>query len=171
MPDHAVTLPHILQRAVERYGDRIALDDKGRSWTFAELQAQGLLVTRAAMAAGIEKGDRIAIWCPNIAEWVIAAVGMQCAGAVLVPLANRLHGPEAADILARAGVKMLFTYPRLEQGGVLDMLADKDLPALQRTVLLQGEDPRAQSWQDFLASGEGVGCRGRAATGGVHRPG
>ena len=124
--------------------------------------SQANLVSRAAIAAGIEKGDRIAIWCPNIAEWVIAAVGMQCAGAVLVPLANRLHGPEAADILARAGVKMLFAYPELEHGEVLEMLADKELPALQRKVLLRGEDPRAQSWQDFLGSGESVSAAAAA---------
>lgn len=157
MSGNVATLPRVLQRAVDNYADRIALDDQGRTWTFAQLQADAMLACRAAMAAGIEKGDRIAIWCPNIAEWVIAAAGLQCAGAVLVPLANRLHGAEAADIIARAGVKLLFCYPELEQGAVLDMLEREQLPDLQRTILLQGEDARAQSWQSFLESGSAVG--------------
>jgi acyl-CoA synthetase (AMP-forming)/AMP-acid ligase II len=150
------TLPQVLQRAVDCYAQRIALDDEGRTWTFAQLQAAATRVGRAAIAGGIAKGDHIAIWCPNIAEWVIAALGMQCVGAVLVPLANRLQGAEAADILARARVKLLFAHAELEHGAVLDMLAGKPLPDLQSVVLLRGDDARAQGWDDFLDSGEGV---------------
>ncbi len=156
MPATDHTLPQVLQRVVARYPDRLALDDNGASCSFAELGAEAERVSRAVIAAGIDKGDRVAIWCPNMARWVIAALGAQCAGAVLVPLANRLRGAEAADILHRAGVKLLFAYPQLEQGSVLDMLALAQLPTLQRVVLLQGEDSRAQDWDAFLASGEAV---------------
>jgi acyl-CoA synthetase (AMP-forming)/AMP-acid ligase II len=156
MPATDQTLPQVLQRVVARYPDRLALDDNGAGWSFAELGAEAERVSRAVIAAGIDQGDRVAIWCPNMARWVIAALGAQCAGAVLVPLANRLQEAEAADILARAGVKLLFAYPQLEQGTVLDMLDAAELPALQRVVLLQGDDSRAQNWDAFLASGERV---------------
>ena len=54
------------------------------------------------VAAGIEPGDRVAIWAPNSAEWVIALLGLFEAGAVLVPINTRFKGDEAADILAGA---------------------------------------------------------------------
>jgi acyl-CoA synthetase (AMP-forming)/AMP-acid ligase II len=43
-------------------------------------------VGRAVVATGIEPGDRVAIWAPNSAAWVLAALGAQRAGAVVVPL-------------------------------------------------------------------------------------
>jgi acyl-CoA synthetase (AMP-forming)/AMP-acid ligase II len=150
------TLPQIVQRAVDRYGDRIALEDGDRQWTFKQLQAQARKVSRALIASGIEKGDKVAIWCPNIAEWVFAAVGLQSVGAVLVPLPNRFSGAEAADILARAGVRLLFGYPQMEQGELPDILADKALPALETIVLLRGAASGALSFDEFLARADAV---------------
>jgi len=65
-------------------------------------------VRRAAgafAAAGIGKGDRVAIWAPNSADWIIAAFGLVTAGGVLVPVNTRLRTEEAADIIARSGAK------------------------------------------------------------------
>jgi acyl-CoA synthetase (AMP-forming)/AMP-acid ligase II len=45
----------------------------------------------------------VAIWAPNCAEWVVALLGLQSVGAVLVPLNTRYKGVEAADILGAAG--------------------------------------------------------------------
>ena len=61
------------------------------------------------MANGIERGDRVAIWAPNCAEWVVAALGAVGAGAVLVPLNTRFKGAEAAYMLRQSGARMLFT--------------------------------------------------------------
>ena len=53
---------------------------------YDELEAAVLRSTRAFIAAGIESGARVSIWAPNIHEWILAALGLQSAGAVLVPL-------------------------------------------------------------------------------------
>ena len=45
--------------------------------------------------SGIEPGDRVAIWAPNCTEWVIAALGISAAGAVIVPPNTRFKGGEA----------------------------------------------------------------------------
>ena len=151
------TLPAVVARAVQRWGDRVAVESGDRQWTFAELQAQAQRVSRALLSMGVRKGDRIAIWCPNIPEWIFAAVGLQTIGAVLVPLPNRLHAAEAADILERAGVRLLFAYPMLEQGTLPAMLLGYELPALEAIVLLRGEaEDGALGWQEFLQRGAAV---------------
>ena len=61
------------------------------------------------MAAGIHPGDRVAIWAPNMAEWIVAALGLVGAGAALVPLNTRFKGPEAAYVLTRSRARALFT--------------------------------------------------------------
>ena len=47
-------------------------------------------------SGGIEKGDRVAIWAPNVWEWVVAALGIHGAGGVLVPINTRFKGTEAS---------------------------------------------------------------------------
>ena len=53
----------------------------------------------------IDKGDRVALWAPNSAEWIIAAFGLLTAGGVLVPVNTRFKAEEAADIIGRSGAK------------------------------------------------------------------
>ncbi|MDY0005932.1 MAG: FadD3 family acyl-CoA ligase [Spongiibacteraceae bacterium] len=151
-----LTLPLLVQHAAKRDPERVAIRDGEIVIRYRELEQIRRRVARAVMAAGIAKGDRVAIWAPNIAEWITAAIGLQSAGAILVPLNNRWQGSEAADVLRRSGVRLLFTYPQLEKGSPLAMLAGEDLPALERRVLLRGEDAAAQSWSDFLAAAETV---------------
>ncbi|ROS05621.1 acyl-CoA synthetase (AMP-forming)/AMP-acid ligase II [Sinobacterium caligoides] len=152
----AMTLPAVIEAAVARYADNIAIQDGNTQWSFRQLAEQANFAARAVMAAGVDKGDRVAIWAPNVVEWIVAAIGLQQAGAILVPLNTRLQGSEAADIIDRSGAKLLFTYPQLEKGAVLDLLAQQSLPQLQQIVLLQGDDARATSWGQFLESGETV---------------
>src|SRR5438874_2421369 len=78
-----------------RYASREALAFGQTRYTFAELGAKVKEATAAAMASGIEPGDRASIWAPNVVEWVIAALGMVSAGAALVPLNTRFKGEEA----------------------------------------------------------------------------
>ena len=60
------------------------------------------------MSAGVQHGDRVAVWLPNTANWLVAALGAQCAGASLVPLSTRYTGHEALDLLHRTAARVLF---------------------------------------------------------------
>jgi HIP---CoA ligase len=55
----------------------------------------------------VEKGDRVAIWAPNSAEWIIAGFGLLTAGATLVPVNTRFKETEAKDIIGRSGAKLV----------------------------------------------------------------
>jgi HIP---CoA ligase len=178
------TLPRMVAAAVARYGDRPAIEDGDVRLTFAELGAAGWRAARAFLAAGVTPGDRVAIWAPNVAEWVIAGIGIQTIGAILVPISTRNKGAETAYVLQKSGARVLCTIAGFLDTDYVGMLAGHELPALERIVMLRGEAPAsfaqraqvsrsepkasedqkfgerrppgAQRWSDFLASGESV---------------
>src|SRR5690606_38355718 len=102
------SIPALVLFAAERHGERLALEDGERKLSYAELPSQMQQVTRALLAAGIKKGDRVVSWAPSGVDWVLLALGLQAGGAVLVPLNTRRKGAEAADIVARSGARLAF---------------------------------------------------------------
>ena len=86
----------------------------------------------ALVAAGIEPGDRVAIWAPNSLRWIVAVLGIFEAGATLVPINTRFKGVEAADILTRSGARALVTVTDFLGTDYVAMLADTgvELPRL-----------------------------------------
>ena len=152
----ARTLPQVVAEAAATYGQRIAITDGEVQMTYAELDAARVESARAFIAAGLEKGDRIAIWAPNIYQWIIAAIGAQSVGGVLVPLNTRLKGAEAAYILQASGARMLFTVSDFLGMRYLEQLQDHQLPELKQMVLLTGEADGALAWSDFLATGGAI---------------
>ncbi|WP_372798165.1 FadD3 family acyl-CoA ligase [Litorivivens sp.] len=151
-----LSLPALIAWAANEYKDQVAIKEETRRVSYAELAGLAQRSAAAFLAAGVNKGDRVAIWAPNMTEWIEAAIGLLSAGAVLVPLNNRLQGAEAADILRRSGARILLTYTRLEKGEPLALLESESLPELEKRILLRGEDARAQTWDDFLAGGDNL---------------
>lgn len=155
------TLPRVVKRAATLFAEQIAIQQDGEALSYQALAEQGRRAAAAFHAAGIARGDRVAIWAPNIIPWVIAAIGLQSCGAILVPLNTRMKGSEAADILRRSGARLLLTVAEFVLGAnnsirYLELLKGEELPALERRILLQGEAGDAQSWEAFLHSGKGV---------------
>ena len=89
------------------------------------------------MAAGIEKGDRIAIWAPNIYQWIIAAIGAQSVGGVLVPLNTRSRGRKPPIFCTPAARRLLFTVGEFLGVSYPDMLLTKTCLRWSSTVLLR----------------------------------
>ncbi len=150
------TLPHLITQAASLYGSQVAIQDGDIALTYQELNEARLQSARAFIAAGIEKGDRVAIWAPNIYQWIIAAIGLQSIGGVMVPLNTRMKGSEAAFILNRSGAKILFTVNDFLGVSYPELLINEDIPALERIVLLDGDSDKQQSWVDFLATGNSI---------------
>ena len=161
------TIPALLAAAAERYDGRSAIEDGDVRLTFRDLAGVAERATRAFLAAGLRTGDRDAVWAPNIHEWVVAALGIQSAGGVLVPLNTRMKGREVGYILAKSGARFLCTvdeflgnrYVDLLRAGCGDPTPERpvaDLPDLERIVLLRGAAERCEAWSDFAAAGDEV---------------
>ncbi|OBI14097.1 fatty acid--CoA ligase [Mycobacterium sp. E2327] len=91
--------------AADRFGDAEAVVDGPLRLTFNEVVERIRCAAGAFANLGVDKGDRVAIWAPNSAEWIIAAFGLLTAGGVLVPVNTRFKTEEAGDIIARSRVK------------------------------------------------------------------
>ncbi|MCK9902016.1 fatty acid--CoA ligase [Parafrankia colletiae] len=101
------TIPEMVLSAADRFGAAEAVVDGELRLTFTELVGRVRTAAGAFAQAGVGKGDRVAIWAPNSAEWIIAAFGLLTAGGVLVPVNTRYKAEEANDILTRSGAKMV----------------------------------------------------------------
>src|SRR5262245_44815975 len=88
------TTPKLVTAGAARWGDHPAIADGDTVISYADLAVRVEGAARAFLAAGIEPGDRAAIWAPNIWEWIIAALGLHAARGVLVPLNTRFKGNE-----------------------------------------------------------------------------
>ncbi len=111
------------------------------------------------IAHGVGPGDRAAIWAPNSCWWIVAATGLQAAGAALVPINTRFKGAEASPLLARTKAKLLFTVTGFLDVDPVGMLASSgfDLDDLERIVILDGEVPDGCiGWDEFVLQGGSV---------------
>jgi HIP---CoA ligase len=154
-PGHAepVTIPEALVLAGSRYGDDEALVDGSARLTFRELVDQVELTARALIASGVDAGDRVAIWAPNSADWVVISFAVYHVGAVLVPLNTRYKGDEAGHVLRTSGARLLFSVTDLLGSDLLALLKNvPELDALKESVVMAGP-PRSGSTSlpDFLA--------------------
>ena len=97
------------------------------------------LAARALVASGIERGDRVALWAPNSAAWVITSFAVYTIGAVLVPLNTRYRGEEAGHVLRTSRARLLFAVTDLLGSDLVALLADEPvLDALEEIVVLEG---------------------------------
>jgi acyl-CoA synthetase (AMP-forming)/AMP-acid ligase II len=120
--------------------DAEAVVEPERRLTYRGLGELAGTAARAMMAAGVEPGDRVAIWAPNGLGWIVAALGAQSAGAALVPVNTRWKGAEAAYVLSASKAVALFTTVGFLGTDTVQMLraAGAPLPHLRRIVLLEG---------------------------------
>ena len=151
----ANTVPALVERAAERFGSREALVDSvgARRLSFAELAVASDEAARAYVAHGLEPGDRVAIWAPNSAGWVVAALGAYRAGGVLTTVNTRFKGQEAAHVIRTAGARLLVTVTDFLDTDYVALLERAESPeCLDLTVVLHGPVPRGcVGWDDFLA--------------------
>ncbi|GAA2121406.1 FadD3 family acyl-CoA ligase [Actinomadura napierensis] len=158
--------------AAERFPDRTAVVDGGKRVSYRELYEEARRFGAALVASGVEPGDRVGIWAFNSREWIVALLGLQQAGAVLVPVNTRFKGREAAGILHRAGAKALVTVTDFLGNDYVEMLAGAGvaLPDLRTTVIARGRPSgTGVPWDAFLARATGEALaevdRRRAALG------
>lgn len=156
------TLPALIRRAAARYPQRAAIVEGERTISYAELLSRSQQVARALIAMDIRAGDRVALWAPNLGEWILAACGVHAAGAILVPLNTRMKGGEAADILRRSGTRLLFCVGDF-LGQYYPGLLGEERPDCLETVVVLGERLRPEChqrsdlvWDDFLRRADDV---------------
>ncbi len=153
--DVAATIAELFWNSVRDHGERPAQEwFDGTAWqqrNYLEFGRGVRDVAHALLAAGLHKGDRVAIWSKSSPAWAEADLACQSAGLVTVPIYDTLTGEKAAYILRDSGARLLFV-----QGGELlaRLTPEREaLLALDRVVLFEGQDEHAQSLAQFVAQG------------------
>ncbi|MFG2960242.1 FadD3 family acyl-CoA ligase [Streptomyces sp. NPDC048291] len=133
------TIPRMVLSAADRFGDAEAVVDGPLRLTFAQLAERVRVAAGAFAALGVGRGDRVAIWAPNSAEWIVAAFGLLTAGGVLVPVNTRFKAAEAHDIVVRSGAKAVL----VQQGFLgLEFTGPPGVPVIDlKSGFLDGGSP------------------------------
>ncbi len=155
-----LTLPQALDRAVEKWGGHEAVVSVHQDirWTYAELAEKADALAAGLLAIGMEKGDRVGIWSPNLAEWALTQFATAKIGVILVNVNPAYRLSELEFALHNVGVKAVVCPASYKTSMYAEMIealapeilsgdADTDLncaklPGLKRLVLI-GDAPRA----------------------------
>jgi fatty-acyl-CoA synthase len=155
-----------LERTAQRFGEREALVScaQGIRMTYAELDAAVDRVARGLLAMGIERGDRVGIWAPNCAEWVLVQYATAKLGAILVNVNPAYRTHELAYVLDQSGTRLLVSAPAFKTSDYRAMVEEVrgGCAELERVVFLDSPD-----WDALLAAGDDVAdeaLRERGAT-------
>ena len=102
-----VALPDLLRQTAKRFSKHRAIVFGGRTLDYAAFDSLSDRFAAALAAQGIQKGDRVGLYCVNSDAFAIAYFGIVKAGAVVVPINLLLNPKEIAFILSDAGAKAL----------------------------------------------------------------
>lgn len=103
-----LVLMRFLDRAVKLYGDKTAIIEDERSFTYKQINGRVNQLSKGLQSLGIEKGDRVAYLAPNTIGMFEGFYGVLQLGAVIVPLNTRLQPEEYVYIINNSGAKALF---------------------------------------------------------------
>jgi fatty-acyl-CoA synthase len=148
-----------LRRVAARYPDAEVLVDSptGTRWTYAQFDADTDVLARGLIAAGVLAGDRIGIWAPNCAEWVLLQYATAKAGIILVNINPAYRGHELGYALRQSGVRLLVSAERFKTSDYRAMVEEvrPDLPALENVVYLGTPE-----WDALFTAGRDLGGHG-----------
>ena len=121
--------------------DAVVSCRQGVRLSYAELRSETDRFARGLMALGVQHGDRVGIWSPNNAEWIVAQFATPKIGAILVNVNPAYRTSEVAYVLEQSGVSVLLCAVRHKTSEYLRMIEEvrPSLPQL-RTVVVIGDD-------------------------------
>jgi fatty-acyl-CoA synthase len=136
------------ERTAARFPDRPALVSRQQEvrLTYAQLDAAIDAVASALLRAGIEAGDRVGIWAPNCAEWVLVQYATAKVGAILVNVNPAYRTHELEYVLRQSSMRLLFSASAFKTSDYAAMVAEvaPGLDTLQRTVFVDRDE-----WAEF----------------------
>ena len=111
-------------RMAARYAERDALivRHQGVRWTYRELAERVDALAAGLLALGLERGERVGIWSPNNAEWVLTQFATAKAGLILVNINPAYRLAELEYALNKVGCAALITASRFKTSDYLGML-------------------------------------------------
>jgi acyl-CoA synthetase (AMP-forming)/AMP-acid ligase II len=136
-----LTVGGLLRQTAARVPDTVALVAGERAWTYAELFSQSERAAHALLAR-FAPGDRLAIWAPNIPEWVLLELAAALAGITIVTVNPALRAEELRFVLEQSRADGIFLVPEYRGSRMADMVPAE-----------LSERISFDEWDAFVASG------------------
>ncbi len=128
----------------------------GKTITFGELLREVDQLAAGLVQLGVRPGDKVAIWMPNIPEWIVAYFAIAKIGAVVVPMNTRYRTHEVSYILNHAEAVAVFInqgFLGIDFAGILGEVRP-NLPSLREVIAVGDTPPAARAYAEVLALGE-----------------
>ncbi len=146
------TISANLRATAARVPDGDALVDcpTGQRWTYREFLEEVEACAAGLVSLGVRPGDRVGIWSPNRAEWVLTQYASAMIGAILVTINPAYRTHELAYVLRQSGVSMLVSAPEFKASDYRAMVTQVrgECPGLREVVFF--DDP---GWDSLMATG------------------
>jgi len=143
---------------------------QGVRYTYGELQNEVNKTAKGLMSLGLKKGDRVAIWATNVAEWIITQAATAKAGIILVNINPAYRTHELEYVLKQSETQALILIDRFKTSDYVGMVnevcpelktskpgqvSSENLPFLKTVILIRGEkQPGMYSWSELMKMGE-----------------
>lgn len=166
------TVGSLIDRIAAAHPERSALVVRAQNvrMSYRELHAEVERVAAGLLALGLQRGDRVGIWAPNRAEWVVLQFATPKAGLILVNINPAYRAHELEYALNKVACRALVLPRRFKTSHYLDILGElapelatsvagqlsaARLPALRDVILLdETATAGTRSWQQLAALGD-----------------
>ena len=138
-----------VERIAREHPGRQAIVFEGRDISYGALEACACALANALKANGVRRGDRIALYLPNIPAFMLAYLAGEKIGAIVVSVNSIFKSEEVKYLLNDSGAKVVFTTAEL-----LPNVPRSLCPTVQKTVICEGEAAGEIVLGDWLAAGK-----------------
>jgi fatty-acyl-CoA synthase len=154
------TLGSFFDEAARRWdkSDALVVRHQNVRWTYAELKRKVDDFAAGLLSLGLEPGDRVGIWSPNNAEWVVTQFATAKAGIILVNINPAYRLAEADYALNKVECKALVTASQFKTSDYVGMLnelrSSNRLPHLKTIIRIGGEGAGMLAFDDVPGRAE-----------------
>ena len=146
------TIGDNFDRTAAAYPDVDALVElqTGRRWTYAQLREEIDQLACGLLEAGLQVGDRVGIWAPNMAEWTLVQYATAKIGVILVNINPSYRTHELEFVLGQAGISVLVAAREFKTSNYAEMIEQVrgNCPELRQVVLIGSPE-----WDALVSSG------------------
>jgi fatty-acyl-CoA synthase len=148
------TIGDYLTSIAARFGSNEALvvPHQGVRWTYAEFDARVTHLAAGLLRLGLLPGDRVGIWSPNCAEWVLTQFATARAGLIMVNINPAYRRAELEFALDKVGCSALILAPSFKSSDYVAMINDV-VPALRSALPGKLHTPRLPELRHVIRLG------------------
>lgn len=134
-------------------GDALVSRHQHIRWSYRDFDERVTSVARGLLAAGLSKGDRVGVWSPNNAQWVLLQYATARVGLILVNINPAYRTHELRYALDQSGCSALFAASGFKTSDYVGMIEEvhPDVPTLEQVFFVDTD-----GWDEFLDAGESV---------------